>query len=68
MTFVTPGPAASTYLYQKSNPMSGSWGTYIVLFLILAHFVVGFAFLVKKLSGPVSENQPTEEEETTEVR
>ncbi|MCR9050939.1 MAG: hypothetical protein ACE362_13035 [Phaeodactylibacter xiamenensis] len=48
--------------------MSGSWGTYIVLFLILAHFVVGFAFLVKKLSGPVKEKQPIEEEETAEVR
>jgi hypothetical protein len=29
---------------------------------------VGFAFLVKKLSGPVKEKQPTEEEETAEVR
>lgn len=53
---------------QNFNTMSGSWGTYIVLFLILAHFVVGFAFLVKKLSGPVKEKQPTEEEETAEVR
>ena len=48
--------------------MSGSWGTYIVLFLILAHFVVGFVFLVKKLGGPVKENQPDAEEETTQVR
>jgi NADH:ubiquinone oxidoreductase subunit 3 (subunit A) len=28
---------------------------YIVVFVVVAHFVAGFVFLVKKLSGPVSE-------------
>ncbi|MEQ8707103.1 MAG: hypothetical protein RIC19_24435 [Phaeodactylibacter sp.] len=47
--------------------MSASWGTYIIIFLIAAHFVVGFGFLIAKLSGPVKENQPVEEEEASEV-
>jgi hypothetical protein len=47
--------------------MSANWGTYIVIFLIIAHFVVGFGFLVKKLSGPAKENQPVEEEDASEL-
>lgn len=33
---------------------------YIVAFLVIAHFVAGFIFLVRKLSGPVRE-EPLEE-------
>lgn len=34
---------------------------YIVVFVIIAHFVVGFIFLARKLSGPVRE-EPWEED------
>jgi hypothetical protein len=34
---------------------------YIVVFVIIAHFVVGFIFLARKLSGPVRE-EPWEDE------
>jgi len=36
---------------------------YIVVFLVIAHFVVGFVFLVRKLSGPVKEDPEKEKEE-----
>lgn len=36
---------------------------YIVAFLVIAHFVVGFVFLVRKLSGPVGEEGLDKEEE-----
>lgn len=36
---------------------------YIVVFLVIAHFVAGFIFLVRKLSGPVKEDPEKEKEE-----
>ncbi|MBR9920469.1 MAG: hypothetical protein GYB31_06490 [Bacteroidetes bacterium] len=33
---------------------------YIAVFVVLAHFVVGFVFLVRKLSGPVVEQADEE--------
>ena len=33
---------------------------YIVAFVIIAHFIVGFIFLARKLSGPVAE-EPLDE-------
>lgn len=30
---------------------------YIVVFLVIAHFLAGFIFLVRKLSGPVKEDR-----------
>jgi hypothetical protein len=33
--------------------MESNWVTYLIMFVIIAHFAVGFVFLVKKLSGPV---------------
>ena len=46
---------------------SGNTVFYIVATIIIAHFVIGFVFLVRKLSGPVSEERveeaPSEEAE-----
>lgn len=36
---------------------SGNTVFYIVATIIIAHFVVGFLFLVRKLSGPVPEER-----------
>jgi hypothetical protein len=42
---------------------------YIVIFVVIAHFIAGFVFLVRKLSGPVSEepleDQPADAEALT---
>jgi hypothetical protein len=44
---------------------------YIVVFVIIAHFIVGFIFLARKLSGPVREepweDEPEEREENETV-
>lgn len=44
---------------------------YIVAFIVIAHFVAGFAFLVYKLSGPAvespAEDQPAKPEEPAEA-
>ena len=36
---------------------------YIVVFVVIAHFVAGFVFLVRKLSGPVEEEKLEEPED-----
>jgi hypothetical protein len=36
---------------------------YIVVFVIIAHFVVGFIFLARKLGGPVREEPWDDESE-----
>lgn len=38
---------------------------YIIATIIIAHFVIGFIFLVRKLSGPVKEEN--EERDSTEA-
>lgn len=38
---------------------------YIIATIIIAHFVIGFLFLVRKLSGPVKKGK--EEQDNTEV-
>ena len=38
---------------------------YIIATIIIAHFVIGFVFLVRKLSGPVKEE--SEEQDKIEV-
>ncbi len=40
---------------------------YIVVFVIIAHFIVGFVFLAKKLSGPVREEPWDEEVEEDKI-
>lgn len=44
---------------QNSIQMSNTV-FYIVVFVIIAHFLVGFIFLVRKLSGPVAK-EPVED-------
>lgn len=45
---------------------------YIVIFVVIAHFVAGFVFLVRKLSGPVAEEpvegQSEDVEESSEAK
>ncbi len=49
---------------KKTNKMeSGNFVFYFVVFLVIAHFVAGFIFLVSKLSGPVAEEGPDAESE-----
>ena len=41
---------------------------YIVVFLVIAHFVAGFIFLVRKLSGPVKDERSEIRGQKSEVR
>lgn len=43
--------------------MEYSLGTKIILILILLHFVVGFGYLMVKLSGKPKDSQDLDEEE-----
>lgn len=47
----------------KSIIMVSNWVSYLIIFVIIAHFVAGFAFLVKKLSGPARESSEEEQME-----
>lgn len=55
VTFVTPSSGGIFYFWAKAIIMVSNWVSYLIIFVIIAHFVAGFAFLVKKLSGPVRE-------------
>ena len=52
--------AENSYTLPKKAMDSGNTVFYIVATIIIAHFVAGFVFLVRKLSGPVAEESVEE--------
>ncbi|MCB0568262.1 MAG: hypothetical protein KDC66_00785 [Phaeodactylibacter sp.] len=56
MISITAGTTAMPYLSAKTMG-EGNTLFYIIATIIIAHFVVGFIFLIRKLSGPVKEEE-----------
>ena len=48
--------------------MELSLGTKIILFLIILHFIVGFGYLMVKLSGKPKDSQDLDEEQHSEKK